>query len=207
MPLIVAVSGKLGSGKDYITENIVLPLLHHETRVSKMAFADHIKVSVASENNILMEAVLCGSKDPVIRKQLQIRGTEDGRDKYGPNIWVETLANWITLRQLRGDVLDVVLITDCRFPNEAKWIESQGGLLIRVVALDRHDEALDRESRGDINIRNSIAMHSSETALDDYKFANVVDNSIGATDVANNVVKIIRKFLNTNLNHVHLWNL
>ena len=207
MALLIAVSGTLGSGKDYIAENMLLPLLHKDLRVTKMAFADHIKVSVASEEQFHIHTVLYGSKDPAIRKKLQIRGTEEGRDKYGADIWITTLSNWIKLRQLRGDVIDVVLITDCRFQNEAQWIEDQGGLLIRVVAPDRHNHALDRESRGDPAVRESIASHISETALDSYKFTYVLDNTIGNVNVAADLDKIVRRFISANLDSASMWNI
>jgi hypothetical protein len=207
MPLLIAVSGKLGSGKDYIVENLLLPLLHSDLRVSKMAFADHIKICVASEDGFPIDTVLTGSKDPAIRRKLQLRGTEEGRDRYGEDIWVTTLSNWISLRQIRGEKLDVVLITDCRFHNEGKWIEDQGGLLIRVSALDRHDLALDAESHGDPDVRRNIATHSSETALDTYKFMYTIDNTIGNKDVKCELEKIIYRFLNVNLNYTGLWKL
>jgi hypothetical protein len=148
-----------------------------------MAFADHIKVSVASEANIPIETVLTGSKDPDIRKKLQTRGTEEGRDKYGADIWVRALDNWIKLRELRGDHSDVILITDCRFPNEAQWIEDQKGLLIRIHAPDRNRHRLNIESSGKPKVYNSIANHISETALDDYKFTYVLNNMFDQVNV------------------------
>ena len=204
MTLLIAVSGKLGSGKDYITENFLLPLLNKNISVSKMAFADHIKINVASQDGVPIETVLSGSKKPEIRKKLQIQGTEEGRDKYGEDIWVKTLENWIKLRTCRGDHLDVVLITDCRFQNEALWIEQQGGLLIRTVAKDRHDIALDKEAGSDPVVRHSIETHRSETSLDAYRFKYTIDNSIGQ-DSESQLKEIIQTYLNCNLKHMALF--
>lgn len=67
------------------------------------------------------------------RRMLQLIGTECGRDIIHPNIWVNALfadytqhSKWI--------------ITDVRFPNEAKAIQKKGGLVIRVNRNKRTSE-------------------------------------------------------------------
>lgn len=197
MTLIVAVSGKLGSGKDYIMEHYLLPILKAQglcNNATRMAFADHVKINVASRCDIDIEKCLSGNKSPELRRMLQIEGTEHGRDKYGENIWVNTMENWVKLRSIR-DNIDVVLITDCRFPNEAKWIQSKGGLLIRVNAPKRNSLRLDYESGLDKVARNNIESHRSETALDDYNFTHIVDNDPEHIDtVRNQVIQCIKKW-------------
>jgi hypothetical protein len=175
MPVIIAVSGKLGTGKDYIIKHHILPMI--KGKVCKMAFADHIKVNVASQDPLVsLTQCLEGSKDVYLRKKLQVAGTEQGRDVYGPDIWVRTLENWIKLRQIRGDNIDVVLVTDCRFPNEAEWVTKNNGLLIRIESPIRNEEALTHESAGDTEKLLSIMEHPSETSLDDYCFAYYIQN-------------------------------
>jgi hypothetical protein len=177
LPLLIAVSGKLGSGKDYVIEHFILPWVTGS--VSRMAFADQIKITVASrDDSISLRQCLEGKKSLELRRKLQIVGTEEGRDLYGPNVWVNTLENWIRLRKIRGDKLDVVLITDCRFENEAQWIEQHSGLLIRVNAPQRNKQALEQEANGSQEAYNAIANHSSETALDSYPFKYVIDNDV-----------------------------
>jgi hypothetical protein len=91
-----------------------------------------------------------------VREFLQKLGTDALRDGLHSNVWVNALmadydseSNWI--------------ITDVRFPNEAKAIKDKGGIIIRI----------DRPGISAIND------HPSETALDnwnfDYKIANVSD--------------------------------
>ncbi len=56
------------------------------------------------------------------------------------------------------------IITDVRFPNEAKAIKDRGGIMLRV----------NRQTETDRFPRNE---HPSETALDDYKFdATIINN-------------------------------
>lgn len=193
LPLIVAISGKLGTGKDYITDNYLIPYLksYGLNNFTRMAFADQVKVNVASRHGIDITRCLLGDKSSDLRLMLQKEGTEEGRNKYGENIWVDTLENWIKLRTIRDNV-QVVLVTDCRFPNEAKWVEDHGGLLIRIEAPNRNNQRLDNESKGDVVLKNNIASHSSETALDNYKFKFVINNDPHNKD---NVPALINMFV------------
>lgn len=181
MPLIIAVSGKLGTGKDYIIEHYVIPLLHQYniTNVCRMAFADHIKINVSSTSDIPIETIITGRKSEDVRRLLQLEGTERGRNIHGQDIWVKTLENWIKLRYMRDKSIQAVLVTDCRFPNEAKWIEQHDGLLIKLTSPYRNECALQNESHGNRDIYDKISTHVSEVALNDYKFINVVDNQPG----------------------------
>lgn len=198
-PLLIAVSGKLGSGKDYIAEHVLLPMV--KGAVSKMAFADHIKVTLASQDpDVDLIQCLQGVKNNELRRKLQIAGTEKGRDIYGPDIWVDTMENWIRLRQLRDGTPDIVLVTDCRFPNEATWIQDNNGLLIRVNAPSRHELALQKESVGDPIAYNVIKQHLSETALDNFTFHYCINNEPAySSTVKEQVQSIINKYLSEHL--------
>lgn len=205
LPLIIAVSGKLGVGKDYVTNEMILPYI--TGTVGKMAFADQVKINVASQDNsISLTECLKGNKSASLRRKLQIAGTEEGRNKYGPNVWVNTLENWIRLRQIRDGKPDVVLVTDCRFPNEADWVERNRGLLIRINAPTRHEVALQRESCGNIDTYTNISKHESETKLDNYNFEYVINNEPGS-DPISHVLTILDKFLTKHLNYSDLIDL
>jgi hypothetical protein len=184
-PFLIAVSGKLGTGKDYVTNNILVPLLQNmnsKLKYCKMALADQIKINLVSRAQAMgkteptIEQCLSGHKSSNLRKLLQQEGTEHGRDIYGESIWINTIENTIRVRQFRGDNLDVVIITDARFPDEVRWIERKGGIVIRLNAPKRNNERLIHESGGDPEIMNAIANHSSETALDSYPFFKIFDN-------------------------------
>jgi len=198
LPLIIAVSGKIGCGKDYTTENFLIPTLEQYgiKNCSRMAFADHIKINVASQRGIPIEECLVSQKSPELRRALQIVGTEQGRDLHGPEIWVQTLENWIRLRAIREESLGAVMVTDCRFPNEAAWVEKNGGLLIRVNAPSRNALGLDQACLGDTDVRASVANHRSETALDNYEFKHVVQNEPG-DDAEKNIKEIVEQYFSS----------
>ena len=61
-----------------------------------------------------------------IRRLLQVFGTEVGREMFGANFWVD-----LAMRQ--ASQFDRVVITDCRFENEAQAIREAGGIVIRIA--------------------------------------------------------------------------
>jgi len=102
-----------------------------------------------------------------VRQLLQKLGTDALRDNLHENVWVNALmadynkdSNWI--------------VTDCRFPNEAKIIEEKGGILLRV-------------ERSTCN----LGTHPSETALDNFPFEHVIFNNGSMDDLRNEVKKFL----------------
>ncbi|HRT02965.1 MAG TPA: hypothetical protein P5513_03400 [Candidatus Diapherotrites archaeon] len=134
------------------------------------------------------------------RLMMQLIGTEGMRNIIHPNIWITSLfndykedSNW--------------LITDCRFPNEAKAIKDKGGILIRVnrligkiVYVIENDQpfqnwygvvesyngnnfynVIDNDNDVVLVHKNQITLlddHKSETSLDKYtEWDYIVDNN------------------------------
>lgn len=104
-----------------------------------------------------------------IRELLQKLGTDAIRDGLHPNAWVNALMSDYKSQKFSGYIGDTRqdmdaskwIITDTRFPNEAKAIKDRGGFVIRV----------DRPGLEPIN------SHPSETALDKWDFDYRIDNS------------------------------
>lgn len=178
---IIGLHGKMGSGKDFLNDNVIKPQLNeYDEKYSIISFADQIKINVATQHNMnIMD--MYGDKSPELRILLQEEGTERGRDKYGEDIWIKYVENWMILRHQRDNV-GTFLITDVRFKNEAEWIVKMGGKLIKIHAPDRNEIRLTKESGGDPKLLEKIQNHPSETDLDDYEFENVIDNSIKNQD-------------------------
>lgn len=90
-----------------------------------------------------------------VREVLQFVGTQLFRGQMDPDIWVKSVYR----KKYRAD--DVVVVADCRFPNEAEFAKERG-ILIGV----ERDTGLKGDS------------HASETALDDYAgYHYTVDNN------------------------------
>jgi CO dehydrogenase nickel-insertion accessory protein CooC1 len=108
---IIGLLGHQGVGKNYIAEKILPKLLPNKNTVV-LAFADHFKIDCISKYGAEYDKVY-GEKDFKTRKLLQKVGTEEGRNKYGDDIWIKTLDNWIKTLNSRG--VERFIISDVRF--------------------------------------------------------------------------------------------
>lgn len=113
-----------------------------------------------------------------VREFLQKLGTNALRNGLHDNVWVNALMSDYKNDDQTG-LLPNWIITDVRFPNEAKAIKDKGGIMIRI----------DRPGISPIN------NHPSEIGLDDWKFdykiANVSD-VISLMFTVNNILKHIK---------------
>lgn len=134
------------------------------------------------------------------RLMLQLLGTEAGRDTMHPNIWVNALfADYVcddcgqqecpTDEEDTGQMIHRSfpnwIITDVRFPNEAKAIKDRGGIVIRV------NRTYYTEDKKYIIGYDPFETHPSETALDDYEFDYVIEND-GSLDELITKIKLIK---------------
>lgn len=185
---VYAFSGKIGVGKNYILENIFMPMLQPKQTVV-LGFADHFKVDVVAKDKIPY-AEAFHKKTTDSRKKMQFRGTEDGREVYGENIWVDAIDVWVQTHYERG--VRRIIITDVRFLNELEYIKNMGGTIIRVNAPDRNSNKILEESNGDLEVMNRMSTHRSEIELDNYtNFDYIINNTIGNTNLYNDVRDIV----------------
>ena len=174
---VIGISGKSGTGKDYIYEKCFKPKGYF-----RFALADHLKIWSMAQHNFTYEEVFITKPDHV-RKTLQQLGTEFGRDKYGKDVWLNTASSWMThLNTTMG--ITKFCITDVRFPNEVEYIYSKlNGMVYRIVAPDRASKnKLSPEDR----------LHSSEISLDDYtNFSGFLYNDPGDNNIVDQVDLVV----------------
>ena len=167
---IIGLLGHQGVGKNYIAEKILPEILPQSRNTVVLAFADHLKIDCVSKLGADFDKVY-GEKDYETRKLLQITGTEEGRDKYGKDIWIKTLENWVKVLNSRG--IERFIISDVRFANEAEWVKSMGGTLIKISSPQRYQERLMKECSKSDKLGTSLEQrmkelmeHSSEKEID-----------------------------------------
>ncbi len=106
-----------------------------------------------------------------VREVLQFVGTDLFRNQMDPDIWVKSVYR----RQYGAD--DIVVVADCRFPNEAAFAKKNGLL----VKLERNNGL-----GGD--------QHASERALDNYTdYDAVIDNNGDLVDLKEKWTRILRE--------------
>jgi len=124
-------------------------------------------------------------KPMTVREFLQKLGTEAIRDNLHPDSWVNALmVDYKEYKDIQaGSMYPVInklpnwIITDLRFPNEARVIKQHQGITLRV----------NRETH-----KVASLVHESEIALNDYEFDYVIDNN-GTID---ELIEKVREFLN-----------
>lgn len=161
MRKLIGISGKIGSGKstlaEYLSEIIWNDLCIDSMVVSigdavkeecAAVFGFPVKYAYTQAGKNTFIPVPAQGKHMTIRKILQWWGTDIMRTLVDEDYWIKVLD------QRLGD--GVIIIDDIRFPNEADYIKSKGGYLIRL------DTTYTETSE-------KLAYHLSETALDDYQ--------------------------------------
>jgi hypothetical protein len=150
---ILGLQGDKGSGKDYAYKVLadISPV-----PVKRFAFADELKIELSETFGLDMQ-LLHGSQEekdtaytkvewssPMVSKHaegrtgrltyrelLQIYGTDIARLGRGEDVWLDKLKpkvyDW-----LEADSDNIAVITDVRFPNEAKWVQDSGGTNILI---------------------------------------------------------------------------
>ena len=189
---IYIFTGKIGTGKDYLCEALK-KMLPQDARLLHIALADHFKIDAITKDKVPYEKVY-GNKDAKSRDMLQKRGTEEGRMKYGDDIWINTVDVWLKIHEERG--VEYAFITDARFPNEVDHFQNKYKskcIVIRINAPERNLKKLEQE--GDKNLKT----HVSETALDDYEFDLIINND--PKDSATALSEIRRLALNDNIHY------
>lgn len=186
---LIGIAGKMGTGKNFISDIIDKHYWDQHKKVIQLCWADQLKLNVSTKENISLDQ-LYGNKKPEIRKKLQREGTEEGRMKIGEYIWINYVANWIKLFWMQG--FRVFIIPDCRFENEVSWINQNKGTSILIQAPDRNHSRLLAESSGDLELYHKISTHPSEINLDGKEtiFTYVINNCV---DVAEDIVCQLNK--------------
>lgn len=106
-----------------------------------------------------------------VREVLQFVGTELFRTQLDPDIWVQSVFR----KQFADD--DIVVVADCRFPNEAE-LGKQYGLLFKV----ERDTGLLCDG------------HASETALDNYEdYDGVIRNNGTFTQLRTGLFELLSR--------------
>lgn len=148
---VIGVSGKVGSGKDYMGAHVLRPAGY-----ARWAFAWPMKNEATGHGYSYEEVHF--TKPPAVREFLQRRGTEEGWKKHGRDYWLKITHAWLrTMYEEHG--LERVFFTDVRFPHEAEFVRSLGGKVVRM----EHGAGRPYPLAG-----TPAAEHESETALDAY---------------------------------------
>lgn len=194
--MIIGLMGLKGAGKDTVAAYLI-----KEHGFERKSFAEPLKRSVAALFDIPFEKVDEWKNDDCVRvkvefdsvsydemysdlsfrKMLQRFGTESHRDVFGSNFWVDMclpLDAYYTGRK--------IVVTDCRFKNEAHRIHyNLGGYIVRVErpGLDSQDRHSSEQELSEIQYHYRLANDGSLYELGP-KIEEML-NVLGENDVGN----------------------
>ena len=190
---IIGLMGHQGVGKNFIADLLLKNLPIKNTII--IAFADHFKVDCICKHNCDYNKIF-GEKDFETRRLLQKVGTEEGRNKFGKNIWINVVETWIKLLNERG--VNRFIISDVRFVNEAEWVKKMNGILIKIDAPKRFRIRLEKETNNNKELINQIKNHKSEIMIDEYKeydilIKNDLEDNLEIEKIIEKIDKILFK--------------
>lgn len=170
---VITISGKAESGKDTSANILKEKLEDMGYSVLITHYADLLKY-------------ICkqffgwdGKKNEEGRTLLQRVGTEGVRVKK-PDYWVDFIKS---ILEIFEDEWDFVLIPDTRFPNEIESMKEDFECISVQINRPNYKNHLTEEQR----------QHTSETALDDFKFDYKINNPGNLGGLADEVNKLINQ--------------
>lgn len=211
---VIGISGKIGSGKNYLAEHLELELHKRGYTTGSASFAFPLK----NEFNEILDALRADATDEQIatdfdfplaqariltafvRRELAENAALDAYDRsIGVRSGLQYLGTeirraqdesyWVDLfdANLVHDV-DYTFVTDVRFINEADHVHDLDGYMIRLEV--PAEIILDRtKNRDGIQYTVEQLNHASETQLDDYKrFDLTVGFEFEAERIVNRII-------------------
>lgn len=182
-PVILALAGKAGAGKStvakYLIENygaelvkFASPLKEMMTSFYKAAGLTPEEIDRRIEGDLKeVPCPLLGGRTP--RYAMQTLGTQWGRDTMSKDLWVDAAK-----AKISGMNASLIIVDDCRFPNEAEAIKSIGGKVVEIVT---------------DTVKREVSNHVSELSLPKRLIANTILNSGTLKDLFNRVDGFIMK--------------
>ena len=144
---------------------------------------------------------------PTIRELLQKVGTDAMRDVVHPDVWVNSLMRLykpyketkpFSNKTSLDNKYPNWLISDVRFPNEAKAIKDRNGIIVRVRR-DKVEEHICKyceaiTTQADHLCYKAPVQHESETNLDTYSFDWIINNHGTIEELIEKVKEMLTHF-------------
>lgn len=132
MPQLIGITGKARAGKDTAGMHLATLGYHRASFAAPLKRMIEVGFNLTPtvwEDTERKEAPLdLIGKSP--RQLAQTLGTEWGRQLVHPQLWVLLAAReW----QICQKSHTPMVVTDCRFDNEAEWIRSEGGIVVEII--------------------------------------------------------------------------
>lgn len=166
MTRVVLISGKQGSGKTTIANELIR---NKELLRFDFAGSEKFAETLYELHNYLLNRMETLTGKPRIAKDgklLQLLGTDWGRENFGPDVWCDILKRKIEAFKTESALKRLVIIDDCRFENEFESFPD--ALRVRLEAPEAIRKLRCPAWRDNVN-------HPSEVGLDEYSTLGAFD--------------------------------
>lgn len=165
--VLIGLIGNRRVGKTTMSDYLV-----EKYKFKTYAYADPIKEGAKVMFNLTDEQVYGDLKEVVDERWgisprifLQKLGTDCCRKTFGDDVWIKTMKFWYENNKDKN-----IVISDIRFPNEAKAIKDMGGTLIKIVNPDVDQIYNEHESEKLVDtIQYDLMINNNNTMKDYYK--------------------------------------
>lgn len=163
--VLIGLIGLKQSGKDTFADYLV-----REHHFKKLAFAEPVK-SICRVMFLLTEAQLNDPHQKEMvdprwglspRQMMQKVGTDMVREMWDDDFWVKNMD--MRHRQIVEDVV----VSDVRFPNEAQWIRDRGGLLVRIADGREHSSDTHSSETSQASIQEDVRVLNEKDGLEKF---------------------------------------
>lgn len=138
LPKIIALCGEIGCGKNtaatYLAYNFGYKLIGFADPVYESLYRLNPAIVIGHHRAVYLQVLVdkhgwdyTKRLYPAVRQMLRTIGTENGRDIFGPYCWVN-----VAKKRMNESGHPRFAIHDLRFPEEAEFVRSEGGLIWRI---------------------------------------------------------------------------
>lgn len=151
--------------------------------IKNFSFADKLKEILSDITNtskidfddpVLKKLSISEQYPQTRRKAMQGIGNAF-REHVDQNIWIDYLS-----KELDNKPAEYQFITDVRMPNEADFIKSKGGTVIKIIR----------------DFNQPVDYHPSEALVDSCNYDLFIENNLNMTEYIYNIEVLIDKFFN-----------
>ncbi|CAD66220.1 Phosphomevalonate kinase [Caenorhabditis elegans] len=179
MPIVIAISGKRKSGKDYCTNLIREVLVQKRFDVSVAGISHSLKMEFAKKHGLKYEELLTDGPYKELYRKDMIQWGEEARCKDSGLFCRAAISSTMDS--------DIVIISDCRRRTDYEYFSAN----YRTVTIRIETSEEDRKQRG-YQFVEGVDDAESECGLDDYKFNLVIKNQSG-TDLSQQLNMVTEK--------------
>ena len=180
--IVIMLSGKSGSGKDAVANQMEATLKEINKNTLIIHFADLVKYYA------IQYYKWDGEKDEKGRNLLQGIGTHMMRN-YDPDYWASIVAKFIGAAK---NDFDVVLIPDWRFINEYDRVCDHNQKVI-AIRVNRYNE--DGSLQKNPSMTEEQLNHVSENQLDNFAFDWIIENRGSLEDLEDSTKLVLEKIM------------